>query len=200
MPLVTRKQKPLTGRFAEIDAKFEKFFIWLENKYRNAVRKVLKHKFIVIGFLSLLLIVSIILIPIIGWEFMPQQEEDNVNISATLPMGTPLAETEAVLKQLELIVKKEVNSYERIVLSAGGGGMMGMGGNNSNTGSLRINLKKYSERTETANQIKENLRPYFNQFPGVIFYFGGGMRGGMMGGGSTVDIVLRTDNWQRAKL
>jgi len=200
LPLVTRKQKPLTGRFAEIDAKFEKFFIWLENKYRNAVRKVLKHKFIVIGFLSLLLIVSIILIPIIGWEFMPQQEEDNVNISATLPMGTPLAETEAVLKQLELIVKKEVNSYERIVLSAGGGGMMGMGGNNSNTGSLRINLKKYSERTETANQIKENLRPYFNQFPGVIFSFGGGMRGGMMGGGNAVDIVLRTDNLAKGKV
>jgi hydrophobic/amphiphilic exporter-1 (mainly G- bacteria), HAE1 family len=200
LPLVTRKQKPLTGRFAEIDAKFEQFFIWLENKYRNAVRKVLKHKFIVIGFLSLLLVVSIILIPKIGWEFMPQQEEDNVNISATLPMGTPLSETEAVLKQLELIVKKEVNSYERIVLNAGGGGMMGMGGNNTNTGSLRINLKKFSERTQTANEIKEILRPYFSQFPGVIFSFGGGMRGGMMGGGSTVDIVLRTDNLAKGKV
>jgi len=200
LPLVTRKQKPLTGKLAEIDAKFEQFFIWLENKYRNAVRKVLKHKKIVIGFLFLLLIVSIILIPKIGWEFMPQQEEDNVNISATLPMGTPLAETEAVLKQLELIVKKEVNSYERIVLNAGGSSMMGMGGSNTNTGSLRINLKKFAERTQTANEIKEILRPYFNQFPGVIFSFGGGMRGGMMGGGSTVDIVLRTDNLAKGKV
>jgi len=199
LPLVTRKQKPLTGKLAEIDAKFEQFFIWLENKYRNAVRKVLKHKKIVMGGLFLLLVVSIILIPLIGWEFMPQQEEDNVNISATLPMGTPLAETEAVLKQLELVVKKEVKSYERIILNAGGGGMMGIGGNNTNTGSLRINLKKFSERTETANQIKDILRPYFNQFPGVIFSFGGGMRGGMMGGGSTVDIVLRTDNLTKGK-
>jgi len=102
------------------------------------------------------------------------------------------------LKQLELIVKKEVKSYERIILNAGGGGMMGMS-NNSNSGSLRINLKKYKERTETANQIKDILRPYFNQFPGVIFSFSGGMRGGMMGGGNAVDIVLRTDNLAKGK-
>jgi len=200
LPLVTRKQKPLTGKLAEIDAKFERFFIWLENKYRNAVRKVLKHKKIVIGFLFLLLVASIMLIPKIGWEFMPQQEEDNVNISATLPMGTPLAETEAVLKQLELVVKKEVKGYTRIILNVGGSGMMGMGGNNTNTGSLRINLKKYKERIESANQIKDILRPYFNQFPGVIFSFSGGMRGGMMGGGNAVDIVLRTDNLSKGKL
>jgi len=199
LPLVTRKQKPLKGFLAGIDAKFEQFFIWLENKYRNAVRKVLKHKLIVIVFLLVLFAGSMALIPIIGWEFMPQQEEDNVNISATLPMGTPLAETEAILKQLELIVKKEVKSYERIILNAGGGGMMGMG-NNTNSGSLRINLKKYAERTETANQIKDILRPYFNQFPGVIFSFSGGMRGGMMGGGNAVDIVLRTDNLSKGKV
>jgi len=198
LPLVTRKQKPLTGVLARIDAKFENFFSWLEMKYRNAVRRVLKHKLIVIAFLLLLFIGSMALIPVIGWEFMPQQEEDNVNISATLPMGTPLAETEAVLKQLELIVKREVKNYERIILNAGGSSMMGMGGSNSNSGSLRINLKKYSERTESANQIKDILRPYLNQFPGVIFSFGGGMGGGI-GGGSAVDIILRTDNLSKGK-
>jgi hydrophobic/amphiphilic exporter-1 (mainly G- bacteria), HAE1 family len=199
LPLVTRKQKPLTGIFAKIDSKFEQFFIWLEKKYRGAVRNVLKHKLTVIIFLLALFIGSMVLIPKIGWEFMPQQEQDNVNISATLPMGTPLAETEAVLQQLELIVRREVQGYERIILRAGGSSMMGMGGNNSNTGSLRINLKKYEQRIESANQIKDILRPYFNQFPGVIFSFGGGMGGGMMGGGNTVDIVLRTDNLAKGK-
>jgi HAE1 family hydrophobic/amphiphilic exporter-1 len=198
LPLVTRKQKPLTGVLAEIDEKFGSFFIWLENKYRGAVRKVLKHKLAVIIFLLLLFAGSMLLIPKIGWEFMPQQDDDNVSISATLPMGTPLPETEAVLKQLQLIVEKEIQSYERIILRAGGSSFMGMGGNNSNTGSLRINLKKYSERIESANDIKDIMRPYFNQFPGVIFSFSGGMGGGMMGG-NAVDIVLRTDNLSKGK-
>jgi len=198
LPLVTRKQKPLKGGLAKIDAVFEKFFTWLENKYRNAVRKVLHHKFIVISFLLILFILSILFIPIIGWEFMPQQEDDNVSISATLPMGTPLQETEAVLKQLQLIVEREVKGYEMIVLRAGGGGMMGMGGNNSNSGSLRISLPEYSERVESANEIKEILRPYLNQFPGVMFSMGGGFSMSL-GGGNAVDIILRTDNLVKGK-
>jgi len=199
LPLVTRKQKQLTGKLAEIDGHFERFFIWLENKYRGAVRKVLHHKIAVILSLLGLLVISIALIPIIGWEFMPQQEDDNVSITATLPMGTPLPETEAVLRQLQIIVEREIaGSYERLILNAGGGGMMGMGGSNSNSGSLRINLPKYSKRTKSANEIRDTLRPYLNQFPGVIFSMGGGGFGGM-GGGNVVDIILRTDDLAKGK-
>ncbi|MCL2184283.1 MAG: efflux RND transporter permease subunit [Treponema sp.] len=198
LPIVTRKQVPLKGILAKVDSKFENFFIWLETKYKNAVRKVLNKKLLVISVLSVLLVISIILIQIIGWEFMPQQESDNVNITATLPMGTALQETEAVLRQLQIIVEREVKGYKRIVLRAGGGGFMGFGGNSSNSGSLRINLPEFSQRIETANEIQDMLRPYFNQFPGVMFSFGGGM-GGMMGGGNTVDIILRTDNLQKGK-
>jgi HAE1 family hydrophobic/amphiphilic exporter-1 len=199
LPLVTRKQKPLTGKLAEIDAKFERFFTWLDEKYRRAVNKVLRHKLIVIVVMLVLFIGSLVLIPIIGWEFMPQQEDDNVRITATLPVGTPLQETEAILKQFQLIIEREVKGYDRLVINAGGGGMMGMGGNSSNSGSIRINLPKYKDRIESANQIKDILRPYLNDFPGVAFNFSGGFRGGMMGGGGAIDITLRTDDLTKGK-
>ena len=198
LPIVTRKQLPLKGKLAAIDAKFEQFFIWLDTKYKNAVKKILRKKLIVVLSMLALLVVSIILIPVIGWEFMPQQESDNVNITATLPMGTSLQETEAVLKQMQLIVEREIKGYERIVLRAGGGGLMSLGASTSNSGSLRISLPEYSKRIESANEIKDILEPYLNQFPGVIFSFGGGMGMGMMGG-SNVDIILRTDNLVKGK-
>ena len=197
-PLVTRKQKPLKGRLAEIDAKFERFFAWLDEKYRRAVNKVLKHKRIVILVMLAIFVVSVALIPIIGWEFMPQQEDDNVQISATLPVGTPLQETEDALKQLQLIVEREIKGYDKLVINAGGGGMMGMGSSNSNSGSLRISLPKYKDRIESANKIKEILRPFLNDFPGVAFNFSGGFGGNMFGGGA-IDIVLRTDNLEKGK-
>ncbi|MDR0320707.1 MAG: efflux RND transporter permease subunit [Treponema sp.] len=196
-PLVTRKQKALTGELAKIDGDFERFFKWLDNKYRNAVDKVLRHKAIVIITLLIIFIGSIVLVPFIGWEFMPQQDEDNVSISANLPVGTPLQETEAVLKQLQIIVENEVKGYETLVLRAGGGGFMGMGGNSSNSGSLRINLPKFAERIESANEIKDILRPHFNEFPGVSFNFNSGFS--MMGGGNAIDIVLRTDDLVKGK-
>jgi HAE1 family hydrophobic/amphiphilic exporter-1 len=167
-PLVTRKQVPLTGDMAKVDGYFEHFLKWLDDKYRHAINKVLRHKAIVIIMLIVLLVGSVFLVPIIGWEFMPAQDEDNVNITANLPVGTPLQETEAVLRQLQLIVEKEVKGYETIILRAGGGGFMGMGsGSSSNSGSLRINLPKYKDRIETANDIKELMRPHFNEFPDV---------------------------------
>jgi HAE1 family hydrophobic/amphiphilic exporter-1 len=204
LPLTTRKQQPLTAKgpftawLVKADKKFEGFFTGLDNLYRRSVRKVLKHKKIVIGFLVVLFAASVCLIPVIGWVFMPEQESDNVSINATLPMGTALAETEARLRQLQTIVETEIDrsAYERIVLRAGGGGMMGGGG--SNSGSLRINLVPYKERTVTADEIKAKLRRHFNEFPGVTFNFSGGFGGGMMSG-NPVDIVLRTDDLVKGK-
>ena len=194
LPLLTRKQQPLKGRIAKVDAVFDRFFKWLEASYRKAVDRVLRHKAVVIVFLLVLFAGSMVLIPIIGWEFMPQQEDDNVNISATLPVGTPLAETEAVLKQFQIIVEREIKDYERLSLRAGSGGGMFGGGNNS--GSLRINLKDFKERPQSANEIKDILRPYFNTFPGVVFSFSSGMN---MMGSSAVDITIRTDDLVRGK-
>jgi HAE1 family hydrophobic/amphiphilic exporter-1 len=198
-PLVTRKQKPLRGPLAVIDKVFENFFKALDNAYRKAVDKVLRHKLIVITGVLALFIGSILLIPKIGWQFMPEQAADSVTVSVTLPMGTPLAETEATLRQLQAIVEKEVQGYDRLVLNAGGGGgLMGGGGGNSNSGSLRINLLKYEERIDSADDIKMKIRRHFNEFPGVTISFsqGGGM---MMGGGNPVDIIVRTEDLVKGK-
>jgi HAE1 family hydrophobic/amphiphilic exporter-1 len=158
LPLVTRKQKPLKGALAAFDRGFERFFKWLDNSYRWAVGKILRKKLITVIIILAILVGSFVLIPIIGWEFMPQQEEDSVTVSATLPVGTTLKETEAVLHQFQAIVEREIKGYERLVLRAGGGGFMGMGGNSSNSGTLRINLPEFKNRIESANEIKEILR------------------------------------------
>jgi len=199
LPLVTRKQVPLKGRLAVIDAKFDKFFVWLDNKYKNAVRRVLNKKKFVIAVLGALLIISVILIPKIGWEFMPQQESDNVTLTATLPIGTALAETEAVLRQMQMIVEREIKGYDRLTLNAGGGGMMSFGARSSHSGTLRISLPEYSKRVENANEIQKKLEPYLNQFPGVTFSFSSGGMGMNMMGGSSVEIVLRTENLEKGK-
>jgi HAE1 family hydrophobic/amphiphilic exporter-1 len=196
-PLVTRKQKPLKSVFAPVDRVFERFFINLDNLYRRSVRWVLHHKALVISSLTVLFLGSLALIPVIGWVFMPDQEQDSVTINATLPMGTPLKETEETLRLIENIVKQEVRGYERIMLNSGGGGMMGTGGN-SNSGSVRINLPEFDQRIDTAEDIKAKMRAHFNEFPGVSITFSGG--GGMMGGaGTPIDIVLRTDDLVKGK-
>jgi HAE1 family hydrophobic/amphiphilic exporter-1 len=198
LPLVTRKQKALRGPLAAIDRAFENFFTGLDNAYRKAIDKVLRHKIIVIAVVLVLLVGSVMMIPKIGWQFMPESDADSLTINVTLPMGTPLAETEATLHQLQVIAEKEIKGYERLVLNAGGSGGMFGGSSSSNSGSLRINLPKYAERIDSADDIKAKIRLHFNEFPGVIISFsqGGGM---MMGGGDPVDIVIRTEDLVKGK-
>ncbi|MDR2393801.1 MAG: efflux RND transporter permease subunit [Treponema sp.] len=197
-PLVTRKQKPLQGPLVVVDRAFECFFTRLDNAYRWAVDKVLHHKVVVILLLVALFGGSIYMVPRIGWVFMPEQEADSVSINVTLPMGSPLAETEAVLQRVEAIVEKEVQGYERLVLNTGGGGGMMNMGSSSNTGSLRINLPDFDKRIDSADTIKTKMRSHFNEFPGVSFAFGGGGMG--MGSGTPIDIVIRTDDLVKGKV
>ncbi|MDR1957336.1 MAG: efflux RND transporter permease subunit [Treponema sp.] len=197
LPLVTRKQKPLKGPLVAIDRAFEGFFTRLDGAYRWAVDRVLRHKLIVILLLVVLFAGSIVMIPRIGWVFMPEQDADSVSVNVTLPMGSPLPETEAVLQRVQAIVEKEVQGYERLVLNAGGGGGIMSMGSSSNTGSLRINLPEYAKRIDSADTIKTKMRAHFNEFPGVSFSFGGGGMG--MGSGNPIDIVIRTDDLVKGK-
>jgi HAE1 family hydrophobic/amphiphilic exporter-1 len=195
-PLVTRKQKPLKNPFVKkLDDVFGGFFAWLDERYRRAVDWALRHKKTIIFPLLILFILCVPAIWLIGWHFMPEEEADSVEISITLPLGTALAETEATLRTLEAIVEREVVGYEQIILSAGGGGMMG--GSNSNQGSLRISLPPFDERIDRADDIKEKMRKHYNDFPGVQFGFSGGSM--MMMGGSAIDIVVRTDDLVKGK-
>ena len=201
LPLVTRKQKPLTGSLVGIDSKIESFLTWLDQKYSRALRRVLNHKGKVILILSVIFILSIVLaFGVVGYEFMPSQEEDNVVINASLPIGTALAVTESTMLQLQGIVEREIDrsSYKEIVLDAGGGIGFGamFGGGSSHSGSLRINLVDFSERNITAEEIKSRLRPHFSEFPGVNFSFGGGF-GGM--GGSPINIAIFIEDLERGK-
>ncbi|MDR0668919.1 MAG: efflux RND transporter permease subunit [Treponema sp.] len=194
-PLVTRKQKPLRGVLVPIDRAFERFFRGLENAYRGAVNWVLRHKALVISVMLILFVGSLMMIGVIGWVFMPSQRADNVTIGVTLPLGTALPETEATLHRLQAIVEQEIQGYDQIVLSAGGGGMLSSGGG-TNTGSLRISLPPYEQRIMDANQIQALMREHFDEFPGVSFNFSGAIS---LGGGNPVDIVIRVDDMAKGR-
>jgi HAE1 family hydrophobic/amphiphilic exporter-1 len=194
LPMVTRKQRPLKSKsLLAADNAFVRFFASLDNAYRRGVDRVLRHKLIFILVLLSLFAGSILMIPVVGFEMMPAQTAESVTMSLTLPLGTPLAETEAALKQLEAVILKEAQGVERLTLKAGGSG--------ANTGSLQIKLVPFEERIDSADDIQRKLRAHFNEFPGAALSFGssGGVNMGAMGGGSPVDIVVRTNDLVKGK-
>jgi HAE1 family hydrophobic/amphiphilic exporter-1 len=201
LPLVTRKQKPLrSALLISLDKAFEGFFDWLGRGYKRAVSWVLRHKALTITVIVLLFIGSLAMIPTVGLVFMPTQASDSVSVSVTLPVGSPLSDTEAILKQLEAIVQKEVQGYERITVTVGGGGGMAMfgGSGSTNTGSLQINLPPFEERIDSDEIIQAKLRNHYNDFAGVSFNASSsGVSMGM--GGNPIDIIIRVDDLIKGK-
>lgn len=199
LPLTTRKQKPLQGLLAVIDRPFAAFFDGLDMAYRRAVDWVLRHKTITVLFIGALFVGSLLLIPVIGYIFMPEQEADSITVNATLPVGTPLKETDTVLRSLEALIQQEVQGYKRIIVNVGQQGFFGLGSSSVNRGSIQITLPPYKERIDSAESIKQKVRSHFTQFPGVSFSFSSSTQGMRIGSASPIDILVKTDDLVKGK-
>ena len=200
LPLTTRVQKPLSGFLAVLDKPFATFFDWLDNAYRRAVDRVLRHKVATILVLLSLFIASLIAIPQIGYVFMPEQQADSVTLNVELPIGTPIAETEAVLKQIQGILEAELQGYKRIILSIGQRNLLGIGGAASvNKGSLQITLPEFKERIDSAETMKNKIRAHFNDFPGATLSFNASSASMRIGSASPIDIIIKTQDLTKGK-
>lgn len=200
LPLTTRVQKPLTGVLATFNKPFEAFFSKLDTAYRRAVDRVLRHKVATILVLLSLFIASLIAIPQIGYVFMPEQQADSVTLNVELPIGTPIAETEAVLKQIQGILEAELQGYKRIILSIGQRNLLGIGGAASvHKGSLQITLPPYKERIDSAETMKNKIRAHFNDFPGATLSFNASSASMRIGSASPIDIIIKTQDLTKGK-
>ncbi len=198
LPISSRSQRPLKGFLRYIDNFMESLFTGLDNAYKRAVAKVLRHKIITIVTIVVIFLGSMALIPGAGFEFMPAQMNDMIQVSVELPQGTKLSETEAVLLQLESIVRKEIKGYEEIIIQAGSKSFMGfLGAAETNKGTLMVNLPDFDKRIDDSDTVKKKLRSHFNDFPSAVFSFSDNMGGGFSS--SPVDILIKTEDLDKSK-
>ncbi len=198
LPLRSRLQRPLRGIWRLLDSSLERAFMALENLYRHILAVILRRRKITVLVIFLIFVGSLFLIPFAGFELMPEQEDDFVQIAVELPIGTKLDVTKAMMRQLELLIKEEVTSYKDIISSSGERSFMGfLGASQSHKGEMTVTLPPYEDRIETSTVIKQKLREHFGDFPSAIFTF---THGGRIGGGaSPIDILIKSNDLERGK-
>ena len=170
----------------------------ITNTYRASLQWALAHRLSTIIAAVLLLGGSVAIIPIIGFQFLPSEEEDNVEISVRMPVGTTLVTTQEVLNQLEEYVKENITGYADLVVSVGGRSFLG----NSRThrGSLTINLPPFEERTMDFEEIQRVTRRFFDTVPAARFGFGQQEGGRGLGfNAAPIDIVVSSNDYQSAR-
>ncbi|MGH8122243.1 MAG: efflux RND transporter permease subunit, partial [Rudaea sp.] len=77
--------------------------------YHAFLPKALAHPFLVLTFAALAFIGSVLLIPTLGMDLIPQLAQGRFEMSVKMPPGTPLADTDALVKELQQRNAKDPN-------------------------------------------------------------------------------------------
>lgn len=183
------------GFFGKINIAIGNALTGLDNAYARAVSRVLRHKTITIGVILVLFVASIVMIPKLGFIYMPSQPSDVISVNVTMPQGTKLSVTENVVRQLEMFAREEIQGIKLMSVSVGGDAMFGGGGTNS--GVLQILLPEYKNRIDSEEVMKTKLRSHFDDFPGAELSLSS--QGMSIGGGTPIDIIIKSDSLDIAR-
>ena len=180
-----RSERPVKNRYLKaLDSGIEGAINWLTGIYHRLLSAALKRKLLTVLAFLLILIVSLAQIPKLGLSLQPEGMSESVVLNMELPLGSSLDSTEVTLARFKSLLDETENAYEGISMTAGAN-------DTSYQGSITIVLPSLAERTMNADELKEELRGYFEFFPEVKFTFGGRM--GPMASGD-VNIKIQGDN------
>jgi len=152
----------------------ESFFKGIEQRYQNLITYSLGHKKIVLLTAGGLLVFSLALAPLVGTEFMPEQDAGNIQAQIELPVGTRIEATNAVFEEADMIMRKDIAESERnFIFWRDGtnpknafGSMMGSK-SGSHVGSLNARLVEKDKRERGIKEINEVLRKDLSRIPGI---------------------------------
>ena len=196
LKIYTRTQKPLRiGFLKKIDTSLANGFERLDRGYTKLLDRLMDHKGKVLLLVFALLALTVGQMKKMGIILAPSMSEDSISVSIELPQGTPLDETEQVVRQL-VDIMEGVGGYENMIVTVGEASSFMGGTVYSNKGEVQITLPDYQNQSLSSEEIKNLLRGHFNDFPGATVEFSS--RGPGMGNDNPVDILVKSDDLDAA--
>jgi HAE1 family hydrophobic/amphiphilic exporter-1 len=163
--------------------------------YRKLLQKSLKRRgWILAGVLGLFLL-SFVIVPFLGTEFMPSQDQDMIILNVKMPVGTSIEETNRVAQMVEevLVQQPEVKTVSAQIGSAAEEDPSDLAGGFSNSGThegiIWVGLVSQTERKDSDLEIMERIRKKLPQLKGVKFEVMDMSQ--MMMGGSSAPVEIK---------
>jgi HAE1 family hydrophobic/amphiphilic exporter-1 len=170
-------------------------FVKARDFYRKTLQKALqKRKFVLAGVLGFFLL-SFVLMPFLGTEFMPAMDRDMLILRVKMPVGTSLEETNRAVTMAEelLSAQPEVTVVSAQVGSAAEEDPQDTASGFSNAGThegiLWVGLIKQTERDLSDLEIMERIRGKLPKLKNVKFEAMD--MGQMMSGGSQFPVEIK---------
>lgn len=196
--ILTQKNEE-TNRFTEFQ---ERWFIRIQEWYKNFLGKILNNKVTQDRFLKGLSIafIIVILLPIFGLlkvQFFPQDDQDFVYIAIEKPQGTPLTVTDITVRRVEEILYQQ-NNIESFVTTVGESSAFSSSGGSGGSKLANITILLPKEREKTSTEIMEHLRMELSVIQDAIIKVDQGNNGPPSG--APVLITFKGDNLDELSL
>ena len=174
-----------------VSAGIERLLVGMEKKYQSALGWVLNRRALAMGVAVLTLIVTFGLARFLKFTFIPASDNGNIKVAVELPIGTPLATTQAEAERVDAYVSK-LPGISSTFITAGGGVQEEV-----HKAEIIVNLVPVKQRTFTQEELKTHLRANLPKRPGVALSVqdispisGGGART------QQVQFNVRGDSWE----
>ncbi|HPM46136.1 MAG TPA: efflux RND transporter permease subunit [bacterium] len=137
----------------------EKFLTYTEKLYTKVIVSTLKHRKKTVLAAGIIFIVSLVFIPIIGIDFMPEGDEGMIQIAFEMPLGTKIETTLATAQHIERIMKEEIpQKYLLKTFMRGGPDYSGFSQKVDDTNTATVGARLVSQ-----DYRKENVKVFVNK-------------------------------------
>ena len=150
---------------------FDEFYKLTEKVYLKLLNSALHHKAIVLLIAVGTFAGSILLVPKIGIELIPQLSQGEFKVEFKLPPGTPIEQTDAALKSVQLATRSKDNVNSTFAVAGTGNRMDAnpdQGG--ENWGELNVLLTSGSN-SDAEESVMDAMRTSLQQVPGLQYKF-----------------------------
>lgn len=156
---------PGAERHGRFYTAMEKFFDGMRNYYERSLSFVIRHRFSTMAVTVVLTVATGVLFVKMPMGFLPTEDTGQIFAFTEAAQGISFDDMVRHQKQLAEIVSKEPNIDQ--FMSAIGGSTLSVA---SNSGRIFMRLKPRHQRSLTADQIIQELRPKVSKVPGIMMF------------------------------
>ncbi len=155
--LTSSQQRPKepASRMNRWAAATNSVFSGIENAYLDLLRWVLYHRMVTVFAAAAVLGASLLLLPLIGSEFLPPSDEGEVRVTGEMEIGTRLELVDRQTRIIEQIIQPAVPEAVASVVSVGASGWRADAGSE---GEIRMSLLPAAQRKRSNVEIAQDLR------------------------------------------
>jgi HAE1 family hydrophobic/amphiphilic exporter-1 len=161
--------------------------------YRWSLGVVLRHRFAMLVVFVVVLFATVHMYNVVPKGFIPDQDNDQMNVQIRAAQGTSFYEMEAGARRIAEIVRRNPYIDSFMARTGGGGNFYGGSGNNAQ---LQVNLTPRASRPVSAQQIAQQLRRQLLNIPNfnVFVNLPSSLQIGARVGSSTYNVTVQSLN------